>query len=145
MNSTNLLQNRQNAAAGCSGTFKMEAFGTQNATLEQQNEPLGLQIETPERPDGPSECQNGCPAGPWWPHLLLFMLLTAVFDAPGNLREWFWTAPVSYFGEFDVHRTANLPASGLQSASAGCATRKQYAGVPPSVVKRRSSSKDSIL
>ena len=87
MNSANLLQNRQNAASGCPGTLKMEAFGTQNATLEQQNEPLGLQIETPERPDGPSERQNGCPAGPWWPHLLLLMLLTAVFDAPGNLWE----------------------------------------------------------
>ena len=87
MNSANLLQNRQNAASGRPGTLKMEAFGTQNGTSGQHHEPPELQIEAQERPDGPSERQNGCPAGPWRPNLLLSMLLTAIFDTPGNLRE----------------------------------------------------------
>ena len=128
---TNLLQNRQNAASGCSGTLKMEAFGTQNGTSGQQNEPPELQIEAQERPDGPSECQNECSAGPWRPNLLLSVLLTVVFDAPRSLRERFWRAPGPYFGGFDVHRTASFPSSGLQSASAGFAKRKQCAGVLP--------------
>ena len=79
MNSTNLLQNRQNAASGCSATLKMKTFGTQNDTSRQQNEPPELQIEAQERPDGPSERQMNAQ--------LLLMLLTAVFDAPGSFRE----------------------------------------------------------
>ena len=127
MNSANLPQNQQNAASGCPRTLKMEAFGTQNGTSGQQNEPPELQIEVQDRSTGPSERQNGCPAGPWWPNLLLSMLLTAVFDASGNLRECFWWAPGPHFGGFDVHGTASFPASGLQSASAGFAKRKQSA------------------
>ena len=87
MNSANLLQNRQNAASGCPGTLKMEAFGTQNGTSGQHHEPPELQIEAQERPDEPSGRQNGCPAGPWRPNLLFSMLLTTSFDAPGSLRD----------------------------------------------------------
>ena len=35
-------------------------------------------------------------------------------------------APGPYFGGSDVHRTASFPVSGLQSASAGFAKRKQF-------------------
>ena len=87
MNSTNLLQNRQNAASWCPGTLKTEAFGIQTGTSGQQHEPLELQIEAQERPDEPSGRQNGCPAGTWQPNLLLLVLLTTIFDAPGSLRE----------------------------------------------------------
>ena len=41
----------------------MEAFGTQDDTSGQRNEPPEFQIEAQERPDGPSERQNGWPAG----------------------------------------------------------------------------------
>ena len=81
------MQNRQNAATGCPGTLKMEAWGTQNGLPGHQNEPPGLQIEAQERLDGPSECQNECSAGPWRLHLLLSVLLTQIFGAPGRLRE----------------------------------------------------------
>ena len=65
MNSARLLQNRYNAALGCPGTLKMEAWGTQNNPSGQQNEPPELQLDAQQRPDGPSERQNECPAGPW--------------------------------------------------------------------------------
>ena len=113
MNSANSLQNRQNTASGCPGTLKMEAFGTQNGTSGQQHEPPELQIEAQERPDGSSERQNGCPAGPWRLNLLLSMILTTVFAAPGNLQERFWMARGPYFGGFEVHRALSFPASGL--------------------------------
>ena len=44
MNSANLLQNRQNAASGCPGTLKMEAFGTQNGTSGQHHEPRSSKL-----------------------------------------------------------------------------------------------------
>ena len=87
MNPANLMQNQQSAASGCPGTLRMEAFGTQNGTPGQQHEPPELQIEAPERPDNPSRRQDGCPAKPWRPNLLLSMLLTTIFDASGSLRE----------------------------------------------------------
>ena len=75
MNSTNLLQNRQNAASGCSGTLKMEAFGTQNGTSGQQNERPELPIEAQEPPDGVLR------ASKWVPSWALAAQLAAP-DAP---------------------------------------------------------------
>lgn len=61
--SAKLLQNHQNAAVGCPGTYKMEAWGAQNDPPGRQNQRLEHQNEAQERQDGPSKCQNGCSAG----------------------------------------------------------------------------------
>ena len=61
--SSKLLPDRENAAAGCPGILKMETWSFQNAALAHQNEPQELQDGAPERQDVPSERPNGNPDG----------------------------------------------------------------------------------
>ena len=93
-----LMQNRQNAATGCPRTFEMEAWGTQNGLPRHQNEPPAIQIEGHERQDGPSECPNGSPDGPWQPNLQFQVLPKANLSAHGSLRDAFWKPQGSDFG-----------------------------------------------
>ena len=63
--SVKLLPNQRIVAMGRAGALKMEARGPRNGFLGRQNESHDLQDEARERQGGLSECQNGCPDGPW--------------------------------------------------------------------------------
>ena len=97
------MQNRQNAATGCPRTFKMGAWGTQNGLPRHQNEPPALQIEGQERQDGPSECPNGSPDGPWQPNLQFQVLPKTNLIAHGSLRDAFWRPQGSDFGGSSIN------------------------------------------
>ena len=72
---------------GQAGALTMEARGAQNVPPRRRNDSWGLQNEALERQDGPSECPNGCPDGPWQPNLLLKALPKANLTVPGSLWD----------------------------------------------------------
>ena len=94
--SAKLLPNQKNKAMEHARAFKMEARGASNGSPSYQNDSLKLQDEAQERQDGPFECPNGCPDGPWQPDLLLEVLPNANFAIPGSLWDWFWKPLGSY-------------------------------------------------